>query len=157
MVKRLTKRGRIPMARNTTLNSVRTINEINLTPMMDLTFILLITFIITFPLIEQGVPVNLPTGEGDSIDTEKSLMITLDKEGGLYLDQEQEQLDRSELARRVKLAGQANPDLTILVRADEDIRYGKVVDVIQILRAANISKMALVNQSGKTVSGEEAR
>ena len=155
MVKRLTKRGRIPMARNTTLNSVRTINEINLTPMMDLTFILLITFIITFPLIEQGVPVNLPTGEGDSIDMEKSLMITLDKEGGLYLDQEQ--LDRSELARRVKLAGRANPDLTILVRADEDIRYGKVVDVIQILRAANISKMALVNQSGKTVSGEEAR
>lgn len=155
MVKRLTKRGRIPMARNTTLNSVRTINEINLTPMMDLTFILLITFIITFPLIEQGVPVNLPTGEGDSIDMEKSLMITLDKEGGLYLDQEQ--LDRSELARRVKLAGQANPDLTILVRADEDIRYGKVVDVIQILRAANISRMALVNQSGKTVSGEEAR
>jgi biopolymer transport protein ExbD len=143
------------MARNTTLNSVRTINEINLTPMMDLTFILLITFIITFPLIEQGVPVNLPTGEGDSIDMEKSLMITLDKEGGLYLDQEQ--LDRSELARRVKLAGRANPDLTILVRADEDIRYGKVVDVIQILRAANISKMALVNQSGKTVSGEEAR
>lgn len=155
MVKRLTKRGRIPMARNTTLNSVRTINEINLTPMMDLTFILLITFIITFPLIEQGVPVNLPTGEGDSIDMEKSLMITLDKEGGLYLDQEQ--LDRSELARRVKLAGRANPDLTILVRADEDIRYGKVVDVIQILRAANISRMALVNQSGKTVSGEEAR
>ena len=155
MVKRPTKRGRIPMARNTTLNSVRTINEINLTPMMDLTFILLITFIITFPLIEQGVPVNLPTGEGDSIDMEKSLMITLDKEGGLYLDQEQ--LDRSELARRVKLAGRANPDLTILVRADEDIRYGKVVDVIQILRAANISKMALVNQSGKTVSGEEAR
>jgi biopolymer transport protein ExbD len=143
------------MARNTTLNSVRTINEINLTPMMDLTFILLITFIITFPLIEQGVPVNLPTGEGDSIDMEKSLMITLDKEGGLYLDQEQ--LDRSELARRVKLAGRANPDLTILVRADEDIRYGKVVDVIQILRAANISRMALVNQSGKTVSGEEAR
>jgi biopolymer transport protein ExbD len=143
------------MARNTTLNSVRTINEINLTPMMDLTFILLITFIITFPLIEQGVPVNLPTGEGDSIDMEKSLMITLDKEGGLYLDQEQ--LDRSELALRVKLAGQANPDLTILVRADEDIRYGKVVDVIQILRAANISRMALVNQSGKTVSGEEAR
>jgi biopolymer transport protein ExbD len=57
----------------------------------------------------------------------------------------------------VKLAGRANPDLTILVRADEDIRYGKVVDVIQILRAANISRMALVNQSGKTVSGEEAR
>ena len=155
MAKDLTKRGRISMARSTTLNSVRTINEINLTPMMDLTFILLITFIITFPLIEQGVPVNLPTGEGDSIDTEKSLMITLDKEGGLYLDQEQ--LDRSELARRVKLESQANPDLTILVRADEDIRYGRVVDVIQILRAANISKMALVNQSGKTVSGEEAR
>ncbi len=155
MAKRLPKRGWISMARNTTLNSVRTINEINLTPMMDLTFILLITFIITFPLIEQGVPVNLPTGEGDSIGTEESLMITVDKEGGLHLDQEQ--LERSELALRVKLAGQANPDLTILVRADEDIRYGKVVDVIQILRAANISKMALVNQSGKTVSGEEAR
>ena len=143
------------MARSTTLNSVRTINEINLTPMMDLTFILLITFIITFPLIEQGVPVNLPTGEGDSIDATEALMITVDKEGGLHLDEEQ--LERTEFARRLKLEGRANPDLTVLVRADEDIRYGKVVDVIQILRAANISKMALVNQSGKTVSGEESR
>ena len=155
MAKRLTRKVWIFMARNTTLNSVRTINEINLTPMMDLTFILLITFIITFPLIEQGVPVNLPTGEGDSIDATESLMITVDKEGGLHLDEEQ--LERSELALRVKDASQANPDLTILVRADKDIRYGKVVDVIQILRAANISKMALVNQSGKTVSGEESR
>ncbi|MFT5123284.1 MAG: biopolymer transport protein ExbD [Kiritimatiellia bacterium] len=141
------------MARRTTLNSVRTINEINLTPMMDLTFILLITFIITFPLIEQGIPVNLPTGEGDTIEVEEAVMITVDKQGAFYLGEEV--LEPAELARRVKIESVANPNVSVLVRADEDIRYGKVVDVIQILRGANISKMALVNQSGKSVSGEE--
>ena len=51
------------MGRKTPLTSLKQISEINLTPLMDLTFILLITFIITFPLIEQGIPVKLPKGK----------------------------------------------------------------------------------------------
>jgi biopolymer transport protein ExbD len=139
------------MARKTNLTSVQEMKEINLTPLMDLTFILLITFIITFPLIEQGVAVNLPTGEGDALEESKSVMISVDKAGELYFDQQK--MSYEELRESMIAAGGADPDLTVLVRADESIHYGRVVEVIQILREARITKMALVNQSGKDVSG----
>ena len=139
------------MARKTSLTSVE-MKEINLTPLMDLTFILLITFIITFPLIEQGVAINLPTGEGDPLETEKSLMVSVDKEGVYYLDEQR--MSREDLSQSIQAAATADPNVTVLVRADESIEYGKVVEVVQILRAAKISKMALVNQSGNDASAE---
>ena len=140
------------MARKTSLTSVQEMKEINLTPLMDLTFILLITFIITFPLIEQGVAINLPTGEGDPLETEKSLMVSVDKEGVYYLDEQR--MSREDLSQSIQAAATADPNVTVLVRADESIEYGKVVEVVQILRAAKISKMALVNQSGNDASAE---
>ena len=68
------------MARKTPLTSLKQISEINLTPLMDLTFILLITFIITFPLIEQGIPVDLPAGEAEELTPERARTITLDED-----------------------------------------------------------------------------
>ena len=56
------------MARRTALVSLQEISEINMTPLMDLTFILLITFIITFPLLEQGIRVNLPKAQAEELD-----------------------------------------------------------------------------------------
>ena len=63
------------MARKTALTSLSHISEINLTPLMDLTFILLITFVITFPLMEQGVSVNLPSGDADPLPEERTRTI----------------------------------------------------------------------------------
>ena len=142
------------MARKTSLTSVQEMKEINLTPLMDLTFILLITFIITFPLIEQGVAINLPTGEGDPLETEKSLMVSVDKEGVYYLDEQR--MSPEDLSQSIQAAATADPNVTVLVRADESIEYGNVVEVVQILRAAKISKMALVNQSGNDASAESS-
>ena len=132
------------MARKSRLTTVEEMKEINLTPLMDLTFILLITFIITFPLIEQGVAINLPVGEGESLEEVKSLLVSIDKQGGYYLDQQAQSFE--ELSVAIVSASQADPGITILVRADEAVRYGKVVEVIQVLREAGISKMSLVNQ-----------
>ena len=127
------------------LTSIQQISEINLTPLMDLTFILLITFIITFPLIEQGIPVHLPTGVADVLEPGKTRTISLDVDGKLYLD---ELLTTSEvLTMEMKALGVADPDTTVQVRADEAIRYSRVVDVLKILHDAKITRMALVTQS----------
>ena len=142
------------MARKNDLTSVKEMTEINLTPLMDLTFILLITFIITFPLIEQGVALNLPTGDGDALEEAKSVMVSVNKAGDLFLDQQQ--MTYEQLSDAIQAAAAADPDVTVLIRADESIRYGRVVDVIQILRKAQITKMSLVNQSGNDVSGQPA-
>ena len=65
------------MGRKTELLSTGVIGEINLTPLMDLTFILLITFIITFPLLESGLPVNLPTAEGDPLEEKETVSVSV--------------------------------------------------------------------------------
>jgi biopolymer transport protein TolR len=130
------------VARRTTRLVVEQLREINLTPLIDLTFLLLITFIITFPMIEQGIPVNLPRGQAEDLDETHSRSITIDVKGQIYLDdnlvtQEQLEVEMTEL-------GRADPETVIMVRADELIQYGRLVEVLQVLRRAKIARMALV-------------
>jgi biopolymer transport protein TolR len=132
------------MARHTPLTSLKQLSEINLTPLMDLTFILLITFIITFPLIEQGIPVNLPKGESSELAPEESRTITIDGDGMLYLDNVG--ISREALSARLTELIRFSPRLTVLVRGDESIPYGQVVEVLKVLHAAGITRMALVTQ-----------
>jgi biopolymer transport protein TolR len=133
------------MARQTKLTSLSQISEINLTPLMDLTFILLITFIITFPLIEQGIPINLPQGKADELDPDRMRTITLDVEGRLYLDDEPTNDD--ELNARMNQLSDAGADVTIMVRADEGLAYKRVMEVMKILHGARITRVALVTQA----------
>lgn len=122
--------------------TLRTISEINLTPLMDLTFILLITFIITFPLIEQGIPMTLPTAEAEAIDDEQSRTISVDGEGTVYLDDVP--ISMEDLARDMEVLAAVDPQAVVLVRADEALAYGRVVEVLKVLTDAKIARMALV-------------
>jgi biopolymer transport protein ExbD len=132
------------MARRTPLSSVKQVSEINLTPLMDVVFILLITFIITFPLIEQGVPVNLPKGKAPELSEIESVTLTLERNGSVFLDQAR--MDRPTLGQELTRLGISAPDTRILVRADEELAYGEVVQVLKLLHEAGLAKMALVTQ-----------
>ena len=133
------------MARRTSLVSLNQISDINMTPLMDLTFILLITFIITFPLIEQGIPINLPKGEASDMMDQQSRSISLSIEKQLYLDDVR--VSREELVKAMMEVSASNPDMAIYVRADRKLPYGDVVDIMKILHDANITKMALVTEA----------
>lgn len=130
------------MGRRTTILALEQIREINMTPLIDLTFLLLITFIITFPLIEQSVPVNLPRGAAEDIDSSRARVITVDLKGQIYLDQQP--IEKSALAAEMKALGEADPDVTVMVRADEGLRYGVLMEVVRILHDAKIARMGLV-------------
>lgn len=132
------------MARRTSLVNLNQISDINMTPLMDLTFILLITFIITFPLVEQGIPVNLPKGEASDMMEAQTRSISLNAAKKLYLDDVP--VSKDELRAALLEVGSASPDTTIYVRADRTLPYGEVVDVMKILHDANITKMALVTE-----------
>ena len=131
--------------RRTSLIALKEISEINMTPLMDLTFILLITFIITFPLIEQGIPVNLPEGNATDLDNPNTRSITIDAEGSLFLDDKR--IEKEELAGEMQRTGALMPDTTIYVRADRRIPYGHVAEVMQMLYDAKITRTALVTQA----------
>jgi biopolymer transport protein ExbD len=132
------------VARRSPLTSLQQVKEINLTPLIDLTFLLLITFIITFPLIEQGIPVNLPSAEAKDLTPDQARTITVDEQGRVYLDDSRVTLEQ--LDEKLRNLVRVSPQATVMVRADEAIRYGTVVDVLQVLHKARITRMALVTQ-----------
>ena len=131
--------------RKTSLVALKEISEINMTPLMDLTFILLITFIITFPLIEQGVPINLPQGKAADLDNPETVNISIDANGSLYIDEQPVSLEA--LTGEMQRTGMSAPDTTVYVRADQDVDYGKVADVMKVLYNAKLTRMALVTQA----------
>lgn len=130
------------MARRTTIKPLEQMSEINMTPLIDLTFLLLITFIITMPLVEQGIPINLPKGKARSIDQSESRSINVDVKGQVFLDSVLVSMEQ--LADELGIISAAAPDTPVMVRADEKLHYGKVVEILRIMNEANITRMALV-------------
>lgn len=125
--------------RKTSLVSIREVCDINMTPMMDLTFILLITFIITFPMIEQGIFVQLPKSKaGEMTSKDKARSVTIDVNGNLFLDDQS--VSKADLIR----AMQEHPADLVYVRADLAVNYGRVAEVAGILQEAKVKQMSLV-------------
>lgn len=136
------------MARRIPLSSSRLISELNMTSIMDLTFLLLLTFMITFPTIEQGIPVRLPKGEASAIDDRQDkVSVTLNDKAELFLDGVA--IRTEELGPLLKAKTETNPDVAVLVRADETIAYGKVVAILRLMHDAEITRVALVTDPGK--------
>jgi biopolymer transport protein TolR len=135
------------MARRTTIKPLQQMSEVNMTPLIDLTFLLLITFIITMPLIEQGIPINLPKGQTQAMDQSKSRSISVDMEGQVFLDRAPVSMEA--LAEQMKIIATATPDAAVMIRADEKLHYGKVVEILRILNDAQITRMALVTTPDK--------
>jgi biopolymer transport protein TolR len=132
------------MARRKPQLSLRVIGDIQLTSMMDLSFLLLITFIITFPMIEQGIPVNLPQGKAEQLPPERSRTVTVDRNGKVHTEEGEVTLERFAAAMRSLRAG--GPDVTVLVRADEAVAYREVVKVLKVLHDEKITRVALVTR-----------
>ena len=128
-------------------DSLPTISEINLTPLMDLTFILLITFIITFPLIENGIPLTLPKGDAETLaPDERPMTIDVDSDGNFYLNNGPVAVQEEDLVLFANDLSINRPGATVYVRGDKDAAFGHVVKVLQILHNAEISQVAIVTE-----------
>lgn len=119
------------------------VSEINVTPFVDVMLVLLIVFMVTAPLLSVGVPVDLPKTEAASLnDSDEPLVVTVNREGNVFLDEEPTDLPRL-VATLVATHG-ANPDIRIFVRGDEQIAYGRVMEVMGKISAAGFKKVALL-------------
>jgi len=129
--------------RRTRRGNGRKVNsEINMTPILDMTFLLLIAFIITFPALQSGIPVKLPSAKGEPLPNQEPLTITIRADGHLFLGNEE--LDDETLALRVRERVAKDPQVAAHIRGDESQSYGRIMDVIRILRRANLTKLSLV-------------
>jgi biopolymer transport protein TolR len=113
-----------------------------MTSLIDLTFLLLITFIIAMPALEQGISVRLPQGKADVLPDKKANILTLDAQGKIFLNNRPVSLE--DLEKTLGNFAAEDADTAVLVRADERLDYGKVMAVVKILYKVRITKMALV-------------
>ncbi|ABC21893.1 protein TolR [Rhodospirillum rubrum] len=122
-------------------------SDINVTPMVDVMLVLLIIFMVTAPLLTTGVKVDLPRTSAPSLDQDnQSLTVSVGADGTLYV--QDKVTDESELMARMQAITGVNPEARIYVRGDAGINYGRVMEVMGILRSAGYTKVALVTQPG---------
>src|SRR5688572_18603167 len=120
-------------------------DEINITPMLDLAYVLLIIFIILCTATVQGIKVNLPKASTQpSLAESKTKAITVTADGTIYLDTFPVSIQQLEsLLRQYKAA---TPDLPVIIKADSTIQYQRVVDVLDVVGRLEITQLGLVTQ-----------
>ncbi len=118
--------------------------EVSMNSLIDLTFLLLVTFIVTLPALEQGISVMLPQAKADVLPTKdkKANVVTLDAMNRIFLNDKPLGID--ELEARLREMAAEDPDVPVLVRGDERLDYGSVMSVVKLLYKCKIHKMALV-------------
>jgi len=120
-------------------------DEINITPMLDLAYVLLVIFIIMTTATVQGIVVNLPKASAaPSLAKPQTKAITITADGTIYLDTYPVTLDQLETTLAQYKA--ANPALPVVVKADASIQYERVVDVLDLLGRLEITQLGLVTQ-----------
>ena len=123
----------------------RPVSAINVTPMVDVMLVLLIVFMVTAPLLTVGVPINLPKVESQSLDAQREpLEITLNESNDIYIGDEIIVFD--ELISKVRAVAGNNSDIRIFLRADSNINYGEVMQVLGALNTSGFLKIALVTK-----------
>src|SRR5215467_5636743 len=114
------------MAFDTSSRAATTISQINVTPLVDVMLVLLVIFMVTAPIIQQGVQVNLPQAKAGAIPgAEDLLVVTIAKSGKIYLNDSAMSLD--ELGQKLRAIRKLQADKQVYLRADQDVRYGIVV------------------------------
>ena len=132
----------------------RVVAEINVVPYIDVMLVLLIIFMITTPLLEQGVEVNLPQAKGQQVEQDKQtpITVTVDRDGKLYFDAKnyRSEKDKPEDAARIviltKAALEMSPQAPVVVRGDKDVPYQAVIAAMSLLQQAGAPKVGLVTK-----------
>ncbi|HYB33046.1 MAG TPA: protein TolR [Steroidobacteraceae bacterium] len=134
-----------------TVRRRRLMGEINVVPYIDVMLVLLIIFMITAPLLTQGVKVELPKAGAEPLEAERlqPLVLSVDRQGRLYLNiggNPQAPLDEETLAARAAAALRRSPATQVLIKADSAVAYGRVVQAMVILQRAGARKVGFITE-----------
>jgi biopolymer transport protein TolR len=131
-------------------------SEINVVPYIDVMLVLLIIFMVTAPMMNLGVDIQLPQTQAKSLQDKKDpIVISVDENGQIYLSSQgskREPVSAEEFKAKITAFQKENPDLQVLVAGDERANYGKVYLILPVLQEAGVTKIGLMSQpesSGK--------
>ncbi len=121
--------------------------EINVVPYIDVMLVLLVIFMITAPLLTQGVKVDLPQADAKPVDNpdQETLVVTVDKRGKYFLDERE--ISDDALLTKVAAILRLRPQTPVLIRGDRSVAYNEVVKAMVLLQAAGAPSVGLVTQT----------
>ena len=124
--------------------------EINVVPYIDVMLVLLIIFMVTAPLLNLGVDIQLPQSKAKSVQNDKEpAVVSVDKDGKLYLTlgtSQRELIEPSALVAKAGAFVRQNPDVPFLIAGDQRVDYGRIYQAMVLLQQAGVAKVGLMSQ-----------
>ena len=117
-------------------------SEINVTPLVDVMLVLLIIFMVTAPLLQQGIDVNLPKAKGKDMPPEERIALVIKRDMKLYMNDIP--LSLTDMRQKLQAISKLNPN--VFLKADKDVPYGFVVEVMGEIKEAGIEKLGMVTE-----------
>ncbi|MGD1074786.1 MAG: ExbD/TolR family protein [Thermodesulfovibrionales bacterium] len=117
-------------------------SEINVTPFVDVMLVLLIIFMVTAPLLQQGIDINLPKAKGKELPPEERITLVIKKGGTLYMNDSPVSL--TDMKKKLESISKLNPN--VFLKADESVPYGLVVEVMGEVKDAGIEKLGMITE-----------
>ena len=129
-----------------TSNDDDAISDINITPLVDVMLVLLVTFIVTAPLLNNAIPLDLPqTVATTSLDQADPVVVSVDASGSVFIDSQAVALEQ--LPEALQTLHSKDPDVAVNLRADQATGYGRVAQVLADVQKAGISRLSVITES----------
>jgi biopolymer transport protein TolR len=118
------------------------LSEINVTPFVDVMLVLLVIFMVTAPLLQQGVDVNLPKAKGKDLPPDERISLVIKRDRTVYMNETP--VSMQEMRQKLVAISKLNPN--VFLKADKDVPYGLVVEVMGEIKEAGIEKLGMVTE-----------
>ncbi|MBI5656595.1 MAG: protein TolR [Geobacter sp.] len=122
-----------------------TMSQINVTPLVDVMLVLLVIFMVTAPMMQQGVQVNLPKAETKALKSpEEAVVVSIEKNGRFFIDKAEISPDELKAKLSALLVNRAKKE--VFLKADRDVPYGEVVKVMAEIKGAGVERLGMVTE-----------
>lgn len=118
------------------------LSDINIIPLVDVMLVLLIIFMVTAPLLQQGIDVNLPKAKAKDMPPEERITIVIKKDGTIYMNESPVSL--RDMVRKLSSVSKLSPN--VFLKADKDVPYGFVVEIMGEIKEAGIEKLGMITE-----------